>query len=107
MRISDWSSDVCSSDLDLARDGAAARGADWPAAAAAAGGRVRAGRLAVRPPHRAARMARPCAEPGRHLPGQHEGALAAPRTAGLMPQAGLRPCPPGALVPATARKRDV
>src|SRR3546814_8147688 len=52
MRISDWSSDVCSSDLDL-------RGPVVPGAAGADGGRRRAGgagaqRLAVR-----ARQARP------------------------------------------------
>src|SRR5690606_26587936 len=68
---------------DLACDGAAAGGPGRPAAVAAAGGGVRAGRLAVRPPDRTARVGRPCAEPGRHLPGQPEGAFAAARTAGL------------------------
>src|SRR3546814_12515997 len=87
---------------DLARAGAAARGADWPAAAAAAGGRVRAGRLAVRPPHRAARLARLCAAPHRHLPGQPDRALAAVRTDGLYPPGGLLTCMTARLSPNTS-----
>src|SRR5690606_25525156 len=68
---------------DFARDGAAARGPGRPAAVAAAGGGVRAGRMAVRPPDRAARVGGPGAQPGRHLPGQPEGTFAAAGAADL------------------------